>query len=291
MTITKQTKLVPLADVEPGAQILVLGEPNVFTIYKKVVARSGDFIALTLVPAGEEFDFHGGSLVKSGPPEQQVRVVTPASRHGVACGHCSSFNFPAYHATVADVRACSLDAQQARAEAESEIRAEFFNEAVLTHGSADRAAQAIANEAELDAEDARRRAEPIKGEADVPDGVYTVQFVGGDYRTLRVETQADDADFAPGERIVSFLSGSDNTSSYTGFAFLKANGRVFPWKRFAHETTLIEAVRVLVADPKAASQAYGRRSEKCGICGRPLSTPPSLDRGIGPKCAADAGWL
>jgi hypothetical protein len=45
------------------------------------------------------------------------------------------------------------------------------------------------------------------------------------------------------------------------------------------------------ADPKAASVLFGKEAVTCGICGSPLTVRESRMRGIGPKCARDAGWL
>jgi hypothetical protein len=43
-------------------------------------------------------------------------------------------------------------------------------------------------------------------------------------------------------------------------------------------------------DPEAAAIAYGRRFSNCAICGRELTKGVSIDRGIGPICAARFGW-
>lgn len=39
-----------------------------------------------------------------------------------------------------------------------------------------------------------------------------------------------------------------------------------------------------------ASAAYGHEFKHCGVCGRGLTNDESRERGIGPKCAAKAGW-
>lgn len=46
----------------------------------------------------------------------------------------------------------------------------------------------------------------------------------------------------------------------------------------------------IAADPKAASLAYGRELGHCGVCGRTLTNPESIDAGIGPICAGRMGW-
>lgn len=43
-------------------------------------------------------------------------------------------------------------------------------------------------------------------------------------------------------------------------------------------------------DPEAAAVAYGQRFGACSICGRTLTVGESIDRGIGPVCAANFGW-
>jgi hypothetical protein len=45
-----------------------------------------------------------------------------------------------------------------------------------------------------------------------------------------------------------------------------------------------EYLRLVLADPKAASIAYGRELGVCGVCGRTLTDPESIAKGIGPIC-------
>jgi hypothetical protein len=53
----------------------------------------------------------------------------------------------------------------------------------------------------------------------------------GNHRTIRVETQPKDAKFAPGSRIVSLLTGSNNETDYTGFGFVTESGTVAVWRK------------------------------------------------------------
>ena len=62
----------------------------------------------------------------------------------------------------------------------------------------------------------------------VGDGFYTIVYPNGDYRTLRIKTAKQGK--LEGCQIVGYLSGSDNTSSYTNVAFLEPNGRVRVWR-------------------------------------------------------------
>lgn len=128
---------------------------------------------------------------------------------------------------------------------------------------------------------ARLPAPPVE----LKDGYYTVQLADG-HVTLRVERRGETAKFAPGEQIVARLTGPQNTSDYQGVAFAKPGPRFMTWKRFRGDARLADALAVLAGDPKAAALGYARESGRCYLCGRLLTTPESLDSGIGPVCAS-----
>jgi hypothetical protein len=50
-----------------------------------------------------------------------------------------------------------------------------------------------------------------------------------------------------------------------------------------------DSVLAAMADPLAAAVAYGRATGTCSCCGRALSDPISVARGIGPVCAGNFG--
>jgi hypothetical protein len=50
------------------------------------------------------------------------------------------------------------------------------------------------------------------------------------------------------------------------------------------------AILTAMADPLAAAVAYGRRTGSCSICGRELTDPVSIERGIGPICVERFGF-
>ncbi len=119
--------------------------------------------------------------------------------------------------------------------------------------------------------------------ATILDGFYTVVFAGG-HRTFRIETQPGDATFAPGKQIIAFL-GKD--VEFVSFGFL--NGRfVNPWKRFQDGYQIVlSAARFLVnGDMQASGKMYALRSGRCWRCNRTLTTPESIQAGIGPYCAS-----
>ncbi len=123
----------------------------------------------------------------------------------------------------------------------------------------------------------------------VQNGIYTVEF-DGTYRTIRI-SDCDFGEFAEGTQVAEFLRGQDNESDYAGFAFVQ--GSTFKvWSRFADAAELIKALDSLLQADDAGSygEAYARRSGRCWRCGRTLTVPSSLHRGLGPDCAKKVGW-
>lgn len=117
---------------------------------------------------------------------------------------------------------------------------------------------------------------------DIKDGIYTV-VIGGDYRTIRIKTAKQGN--LKGKRIVSYLSGPNNESDYTGFAFLNPNGFQV-WGRYkGYVNSQLEAAIKVMGNPEEAGESYAMQSGNCYCCGRPLTVPASLHRGLGPICA------
>lgn len=116
-------------------------------------------------------------------------------------------------------------------------------------------------------------------------GVITVRSShSGEHRTFKITTQAEDAEFAPGERILSVLAGPDNTHDYMSIGFVKHEGRILLWKK--HRGTQMEKItRVLQQVSKYRDMGFEYLAEgRCRRCGRPLTTPESIRSGIGPVC-------
>lgn len=130
---------------------------------------------------------------------------------------------------------------------------------------------------------------PTERNFSVPDGTYTIIW-DNHYKTIKVRTQDQFADFMPGKPVLGYLAGADNDRDFTSFAHVDERGQVRIWKKHQHNENLREAVKVLLGDPKAASQAYARESGCCGVCGRTLTTPESIEAGIGPECRKKVGW-
>lgn len=63
----------------------------------------------------------------------------------------------------------------------------------------------------------------------------------------------------------------------------------FITSRECDAATEAEVIRV-ATDPKAAAEAHGHEYGYCSCCGRELTNPESVARGIGPICAERWGW-
>lgn len=115
------------------------------------------------------------------------------------------------------------------------------------------------------------------------DGVYTVTYADGTYKTLKLRTQKADARFRPGVQLVKYLSGPDNTNDYTGFGEVHG-GTVKIWKKFADNEGLAKACKVMLGAKDAEQGATFEVSVSCFRCGRPLTVPASMHDGYGPDC-------
>jgi hypothetical protein len=69
-------------------------------------------------------------------------------------------------------------------------------------------------------------------------------------------------------------------AGYT-FVSVQASDEFYPVKGAARA----EVLKLIAADPEAASVLYGRSIGKCGRCGRTLTDSSSISAGIGPICA------
>jgi len=108
----------------------------------------------------------------------------------------------------------------------------------------------------------------------------------GNHRTFRIKTQKDDARFAPGERIIGLLNGLDNESDYLSFGFVKPDGRIIVWRK--HQGTVFERYARMLQHLEYECDKFGlvaQWSATCRKCNRELTTPESIESGIGPVCA------
>lgn len=123
----------------------------------------------------------------------------------------------------------------------------------------------------------------------IPNGEFTIHNpTTGNHRTFRIKTARNGN--LKGKRIVSLLTGNDNTSDYKGFAFVYDDKIVVwqkyrgdgPWESYA---TLLWSMIVKGSEsPYAQKGATIKESRHCARCNRLLTEPESIDRGLGPEC-------
>jgi hypothetical protein len=144
--------------------------------------------------------------------------------------------------------------------------------------------------AELD-EEADRLATPARATSPeklaaawFANGFYTLSFPDGSHKTFRVRT--DRAGIFAGKRTLAVLIGPQNTDEYEPIAFLQEEG-FHVWRRYRGSKLLDYAAILwdMMKDKKLDGYEV-RVSKRCLICNRVLTTPESVDAGIGPECAS-----
>lgn len=94
------------------------------------------------------------------------------------------------------------------------------------------------------------------------------------------------------------FSPAKAASKNYGCLYVKADGeyagKITPEGRFVCAYATPQETKDLVArvgaDPLAAAVAHGKATGQCSCCGRELTDPESIARGIGPICAEKYGW-
>jgi len=128
------------------------------------------------------------------------------------------------------------------------------------------------------------------GKAMIGDGRYTLIYPSGEYRTVRVST-VKKGDLK-GAQVLG-IREKGNGLHFTGLGFLQRSGKMNFWKRTKanpefppKRLELIQkAVDRIVADPEAAGLAYALKENRCFRCGKELTVPASIHKGMGPECA------
>lgn len=112
--------------------------------------------------------------------------------------------------------------------------------------------------------------ESAKGLLEVPPGRYAIfNVAAGAIRFYHVNRPTD-----------------GRWKGYT-FVNVQASDELHPIRNREQRDLILAEI---AKDPKAASLAYGRELGHCGVCGRTLTDPDSINAGIGPICAGKMGW-
>lgn len=117
--------------------------------------------------------------------------------------------------------------------------------------------------------------------------LFTVSNNKGDHYTFKIRKPREDAPY-----FINLLTGPQNTSNFTYMGIYNPDSlKVVLTKKskFNYESTpvkvLVWAIRQ-VAFNKELPEGYKIQHEgRCCRCGRTLTTPESIEKGIGPECA------
>jgi len=120
----------------------------------------------------------------------------------------------------------------------------------------------------------------------IKNGTFTVSSPSGEHRTFKVSTwkKADQL-----TRSIALLVGCDNDESYKGFGFVQPDGRIVVWK--ACRGGQFDKLARMFEDLFSENSRFKARgmtvleSRECMRCGRTLTTPSSIENGIGPECS------
>ena len=106
----------------------------------------------------------------------------------------------------------------------------------------------------------------------------------GNHRTFSIHTQPKDSHFAPEQRIISLLIGSDNQSAYTPFGFVQSDGSIRLFRSKSEGVYPIYADMISNPVKWTAKGAVYMFEGRCRKCNRLLTSPESISSGIGPVC-------
>lgn len=134
------------------------------------------------------------------------------------------------------------------------------------------------------------QAGPVKADTAAPhlfNGFYTVTFPDGSYRTFRVRTESRGS--MRGKRTLALLIGPENTADYEPFGFVADDGFQV-WSKFRGKPHHRYAEKLWVLAGGGSIEGHALNlSRRCRVCNRPLTTPESYERGIGPNCLERSG--
>jgi len=126
--------------------------------------------------------------------------------------------------------------------------------------------------------------------------IFTASNPAGEYHTYKVTAPADQHESRP-IWFISKLVGPNNTDDYAYLGILTHEGEVrwtgkskFPKDSQAFRVAKWAIERTFREDTRPLADGYKiSHVGRCGVCGRPLTTPESIESGIGPICLENIG--
>jgi Family of unknown function (DUF6011) len=231
----------------------------------------------------------------------------------VKCGNCSTFGQNAYHGSVAEVRTCYVNRQQAIDAVEQDRQLEQY--IAKNYGDNGQTVHHFDDVEQTDWESTldriQRRWTVNEGEAErskTENRPSDIQRNGLIEFLAKIETDnrsnKQTARFAiesPEDNVLRFLIVEmidDQESKWDGWTFVKVQAsddihKLGHWRPGAKQTykgkshALVRALAAMPLDElHVAMLRYGLEIGSCGVCGRTLTDENSRAAGIGPICAA-----
>ena len=122
--------------------------------------------------------------------------------------------------------------------------------------------------------------------------IFTFSNATGERYTFKISAP----DNFRGEYFASVMKGTDNENDYRYVGMMSGAGLTLRTTKASRFPEASKEFRVLafaldiIAQRRALPAGYDlRHAGRCGRCGRTLTTPESIDRGIGPDCADQMG--
>jgi hypothetical protein len=129
---------------------------------------------------------------------------------------------------------------------------------------------------------------------------FTVDNGQGEHYTFKIRQpkRQDERFTGTVPHFVSLLTGPDNTSSYTYLGVMcptTGSVRLTKKSKYTSDTKPVKvvswAMKHVYGDRQLPEGYQIRHEGKCGCCGRALTHPESLSRGIGPECWEKMGGM
>lgn len=119
-------------------------------------------------------------------------------------------------------------------------------------------------------------------------GFYTIVFPAHNtHRTIKIFVGK--YGHFEGKILIAKMIGNDNMTSYKAIANISDNGKLCVWKKSGLDSlqvaSLAHALKLIMGDAPTYGREYAMRSSNCWKCNHLLTTPDSIERGIGPECA------
>jgi len=116
-------------------------------------------------------------------------------------------------------------------------------------------------------------------------GTYTINSPTGVYRTFKIRTVGKRSKMKEGTRIISIKEGH----GYVGFGFVNEKN-IFVWNKMKDSFHTACADMIVDFSENPSGNKWVARgvefllSKRCKVCNKKLTTPESVESGIGPVC-------